>query len=239
MIEQRADFAGAVQAAGAVALLVDGDNLPATLAGRLLTRSASHGRVVIKRVYGNMKLLPLWEAAPGFRLCHSGGGKNATDMLLAIEAVDLAHRGGVRTIVIASSDRDFAHLAHYLRERHLTVIGMGEAKAPEAFRQACTDFVELAPPSAAPATMPVKTAPQNPPLSKLDQRIRAVIAKADSEGISIVTLSGQMHSQHGFTIGSTPEKTWRAYLTARPALFACDPRGPDARVRLAPAAQAG
>jgi hypothetical protein len=43
-----------------------------------------------------------------------------------------------------------------------------------------------------------------------------------------------MHVQHGIRISTFPEKTWRSYLQARPALFDLDPRGPEAMVRFRP-----
>ncbi|MCV2865605.1 NYN domain-containing protein [Albidovulum sediminicola] len=120
-----------------------------------------------------------WHGAAGFRLIHAGTGKNAADLLLCIDAMELAMGQSFSDVVIASSDGDFAHLAVQLRERGLRVIGVGEAKAPPLFRAACTRF----------------------------------------EVVS----------------GKAPERTWRAYLAARPSLYELDPRGPEAKVRFLPA----
>jgi len=74
---------------------------------------------------------------------HAGCGKNATDVLLAIEAVALSHSGMAEVFAIATSDHDFSHLALHLRERGFDVIGIGEEKAPETWRRACTRFHEI------------------------------------------------------------------------------------------------
>ncbi|MGL4281460.1 MAG: NYN domain-containing protein, partial [Albidovulum sp.] len=140
-----------------VAVLVDGENISQDLAGQIINRASALGPLVVKRVYGNAAKMPKWEAAPGFRLAHSGAGKNATDLLLAIEAVSLFHEGSIDTVVIASSDRDFSHLAHHLRERQLSVVGMGAAHAPDTFRKACSKFMELAAPEF--AECPITTKP--------------------------------------------------------------------------------
>lgn len=172
-----------------------------------------------------------WTAVPGFRFVHAGCGKNATDVLLAIEAVALSHVGTAEVFALVSSDGDFSHLAHHLRERGFPVIGMGEAKAPEGWRKACTRFHEIEVEVAEPATDPV-TAQAGVMLKATDQQIRAVIIESgDVHGCPIATLGAQMHKRHGVRISTLPEKTWRAYLLARPALYACDPRGPQARVR--------
>jgi hypothetical protein len=218
-----------------VAVLVDGENISQDLAGQIINRACALGPLVVKRVYGNASKMPKWEAAPGFRLSHSGSGKNATDLLLAIEALSLFHEGSIDTVVIASSDRDFSHLAHHLRERQITVVGMGEAKAPEAFRKACSKFVELAPQEQDDLpTMAAPAAPARSALSDMDQKIGEIIRESGGpQGLVLTTLSVRMHMDHKIKISALPEKTWRKYLTDRPALYACDPKGPDARVRLA------
>ena len=171
-----------------VAVLVDGENISQDLAGQIINRASALGPLVVKRVYGNAAKMPKWEAAPGFRLAHSGAGKNATDLLLAIEAVSLFHEGSIDTVVIASSDRDFSHLAHHLRERQITVVGMGEAKAPEAFRKACSKFLELGieKPSA-----PIANPKRKPPTAILPKVREAMKENARSDGWCTVTWLGK------------------------------------------------
>lgn len=112
----------AVSSAGAratrprVALLVDGDNLRADLAAAILQQATRHGDPVIRRVYGNAALLKGWDAVPGFRLIHAGGAKNATDILLTVQAMALVLQGRADVLALASSDRDFTPLATHLRE---------------------------------------------------------------------------------------------------------------------------
>lgn len=126
-----------------VALLVDGENMSATLAGAAIMRSLKFGALTIRRVYGNAAKMPGWDTAPGFRLVHAGIGKNATDVLLAVEAMTVMLSGQADVLVIATSDGDFRHVACALRESGRMVIGMGEAKAPESFRKACNQFIQI------------------------------------------------------------------------------------------------
>lgn len=213
------------------ALLIDGDNISAKHSGRIIMAARRHGDIAIRCVYGNAALAKDWTAAPGFRFVHAGCGKNATDVLLAIEAVALSHAGTAEVFVLATSDGDFSHLAHHLRERGFAVIGIGEEKAPEAWREACTRFHEIGEKAEEPAAE-AAVAKLGTPLKEMDQQIRVVIAEAgDANGCPIATFGAQMHKRHGIRISTLPEKTWRAYLLARPNLYACDPRGPKARVR--------
>ncbi|VAV95633.1 hypothetical protein MNBD_ALPHA07-2106, partial [hydrothermal vent metagenome] len=126
-----------------VAVFVDGENISAKHATAIMRIAAGYGPATVRRVYGNAVLLPRWAEVPGFRLMHSGTGKNAADMLLAIEALELVITEGISTVVIASSDQDFIHLVTRLRERGVAVIGVGEAKTPAMFREMCQEFKQV------------------------------------------------------------------------------------------------
>lgn len=221
-----------------VAVLVDGDNVAPRHAHAILALAATLGRVDVARVYAAVPVPADWLAMPGYRLIHAGAGKNATDLLLSIDGIELAHLEGIESFVLATSDRDFTHLAQRLRERGRHVQGMGEDKAPEAFRRACSAFARLpARPAAAVARAPAVPPAQPDPsidLDRLPSLVAEIVAEATGDGatLRIAVLSTRMHQRHGVRIGDTPQKTWRGYLTAHPALFEIDAPAPDAAVRL-------
>ena len=68
-------------------------------------------------------------------------GKDATDMILIIDAMDLLYSGALDGFCIVSSDSDFTPLASRIRESGLMVYGFGRKKTPEAFRKACDKFI--------------------------------------------------------------------------------------------------
>ena len=75
--------------------------------------------------------------------CHQPAhvrGKNAADIALANDAVDLMHGERLEGFLLVSSDSDFTRLAQRLREDGLAVYGFGESKTPERFRAACHRF---------------------------------------------------------------------------------------------------
>ncbi|MCA0872003.1 NYN domain-containing protein [Seohaeicola saemankumensis] len=210
-----------------VAVLVDGDNVSADHANFILKIGSGAGMPQAVLVYGDASRNSGWHGAAGYHFVHAGAGKNATDLLLSIDAMELALRDEMNCFVIASSDGDFSHLAIRLRERGAQVVGAGEAKTPAHFRTVCSTFHELA--------QGIKDrATKNPDsASSLDQKIRQIIARnsVNGRGIEIAELSRQMHRDHGTLISKQPEKTWRAYLLARETLYDLDPRGKNAMVR--------
>jgi len=67
-------------------------------------------------------------------------GKNASDITLVIDAMDLLHSGRFDGFCLVSSDSDFTRLAARIREQGVDVFGFGE-QTPESFRQVCRRFV--------------------------------------------------------------------------------------------------
>lgn len=133
------------------AVLIDGDNFPADLSDELFAAVSGLGAIAINRVYGSSSGIAGWRAAAakhGIGLHEVMPGKNAADMRLAIDAMDILHRGKIKAFCIVSSDSDFAELARRLREDGVTVRGFGESKAAASFRRACDTFVPLDSPEA-------------------------------------------------------------------------------------------
>ncbi|KAF0175997.1 MAG: hypothetical protein FD162_6 [Rhodobacteraceae bacterium] len=132
-----------------LAVLIDADNVPARNAVAILDEIASFGDPSLRRVYGDWssQALTQWkEAARDLGLVmHQQSantkGKNASDIGLVIDAMDILHAGKVDGFVLVSSDSDFTRLASRIREDGLQVIGIGESKTPESLRKVCNRFV--------------------------------------------------------------------------------------------------
>ena len=154
-----------------VALLIDADNASHLTLDPVLTVLAELGTVNVRRVYGNwskpglkgwkdMSLKHGIEPQQQFDLTK---GKNATDMKMTIDAMDLLFRGRVDGFGIMSSDSDFMPLATRIRQDGIPVYGFGTSRTPEGFRQACTRFSDVgaldakSAPVAAPAPAPAST----------------------------------------------------------------------------------
>jgi hypothetical protein len=134
-----------------VCLLIDADNASAGSLDPVLTVLAELGTVNIRRAYGNWQKSSLsgWakiihrHAIEPQQQFDVAKGKSATDMKMTIDAMDLLYRGHVHGFGIMSSDSDFMPLAVRIKQDGLPVYGFGTAKTPEAFREACTRFIDV------------------------------------------------------------------------------------------------
>lgn len=154
-----------------VALLIDADNASWHAIDPVLTVLAELGSVNVRRVYGNWTKPGLkgWrdmtvkygiEPQQQFDLTK---GKNATDMKMTIDAMDLLYRGRVQAFGIMSSDSDFMPLAMRIRQDGHDVYGFGSSRTPQAFQNACSRFIDIDKLMEAPAPSPVSTAAAPPP----------------------------------------------------------------------------
>jgi hypothetical protein len=145
---------------------------------------AELGAVNIRRAYGNWSKPALkgWAAATQTHAIEPQQqfdltkGKNATDMKMTIDAMDLLAGGRVQGFGIMSSDSDFTPIAMRLRQNGLPVYGFGTSKTPEAFQRACTRFIDV---SALGEHVSMMSLPLPPPVrAKVDTAVLELLAKA-------------------------------------------------------------
>lgn len=134
-----------------LAVLIDADNIPARHIEAVLDEIAGLGEPSVRRVYGDWSSTALTQWKDKARslglVMHQQSantkGKNASDIGLVIDAMDILHAGKVDGFVLVSSDSDFTRLASRIREDGLQVIGVGEKKTPESLRNVCNRFIFL------------------------------------------------------------------------------------------------
>lgn len=134
-----------------IALLIDADNAPSAKIDLVLAEVARHGVANVRRAYGNWKSHNLkgWEAVlheyairPIQQFAYSKG-KNASDMAMVIDAMDLLYARNLDGFAIVSSDADFTPMVMRLLTDGVKVYGFGEKKTPEPFVNACSKFTYL------------------------------------------------------------------------------------------------
>jgi hypothetical protein len=131
------------------AVLIDADNTSPQIAGGLFEEIAKFGEASVRRIYGDFSgpQLKSWaeilqkHAIDPYQQFAYTKGKNASDIALVIDAMDLLHSGRFDGFCLVSSDSDFTRLASRLREQGADVYGFGTQKTPESFRQACRRFI--------------------------------------------------------------------------------------------------
>ena len=214
-----------------VALLVDGENLAANFAEEILVKAREFGEPNIRRVYGKIDDLKSkgWAASHGFRLMAASNSKNSADLLLSVEAMELALDQQADAIVIAASDHDYTHVALKLRERGFPVYGLIEPdRACDGLRAAYADVRHLNGSPSEVKILPVtiaKPAPHIPRLLRsnieldpLDRAIFAVLAESECP-LHLGTFGSLMKKALVSAPMLVKPNHWGKYLTARPALF--------------------
>lgn len=232
-----------------IALLIDADNAPASKIDLILAEVARHGAANVRRAYGNWKSPRLqgWEAAlhayairPMQQFAYSSG-KNASDMAMVIDAMDLLYARNLDGFAIVSSDADFTPLVMRIRTEGLQVYGFGEQKTPEPFVNACSRFTRVE--ALAHADAPVDAPPpkvEGKALrgdTRLVQMLRNAVetARADDGWAHLGPVGSQIRNQASFDslnygyrkLSDLIEATGLFEVTRRGlSVFVRDKRGP-------------
>jgi uncharacterized LabA/DUF88 family protein len=142
-----------------VAIFIDYDNIEISVAdvlgknadvdwSEILETATRIGRIALRRAYADWAIYPDRQRellGRGIELVHvsSKRGKNAADIRIVMDALDMIHRGtSVSHIMLISGDGDFTELVHRLRADGKTVIGMGvSGTSAEYLVNACDEFI--------------------------------------------------------------------------------------------------
>ena len=137
-------------ASRSLAVLIDADNASARYAEAIFEEIAKYGEANVRRIYGDFSSnhLSSWNATVQklailqHQQRNNTTGKNAADIALVIDAMDLVHRGGLDGFCLVNSDSDFTLLAERMREEGVAkVYGFGQKKkTSKAFCKACSQF---------------------------------------------------------------------------------------------------
>src|SRR5215831_9922924 len=231
------------------AVLIDADNTSPRIVAGLFDEIARFGEASVRRIYGDFssprlrawtEVLQKYAIDPYQQFAYTSG-KNASDIALVIDAMDLLHSRRFDGFCLVSSDSDFTRLASRLREEGADVYAFGAQTTPESFRQACRRFIytENLLPDAQVATLeeePVTKALQQP--SAAIPILAKAIAQMETEdgwvGLRVV-------GQHLANIASDFDPRTYGYrklsaLVRKTGAFDLDqPEGRAMRIRAKPA----
>lgn len=181
-----------------LAVLIDADNASARIATGLFEEIAKIGEASVRRIYGDFSgtrlkswadILSTHAIMPHQNFAYTSG-KNASDIALVIDAMDLLHSRRFDGFCLVSSDSDFTRLAARIREEGVDVYGFGEQKTPESFRQACRRFIYTE------NLLPEAPAPDEP--DKLDARPPSIIRPPSQATRLIRTAMAQLEDDDGW-----------------------------------------
>lgn len=130
-------------------MFIDCDNVSSKYIEGIFDDLSQYGTVNIRRAYGDWKDRKLqgWENVlqdynikPIQQFAYTKG-KNATDIAMIIDIMDILYTKELEAIVLITSDSDFTPIVTRILSDGLTVYGYGEAKTPMAFVNACGQFI--------------------------------------------------------------------------------------------------
>lgn len=181
-----------------IALLIDADNISHSKIGAMLAELSRYGTANIRRAYGDWGSSGLkgWKdklhefaVRPVQQFSYSSG-KNATDIALVIEAMELLYTQRLDAFCVASSDADFTPLVMQLKANGHEVYGFGDRKTPSSFVNACTTFLYLD--SLSDKDMAQEKAPEIPSAVKPKAKAKAPttkqIGKSLAQDAKLVTI---------------------------------------------------
>lgn len=209
-----------------LAVLIDADNASAAAVSGLFAEIAKLGIASVKRIYGDWsrpepqgwkKDVLLRHALMPVQQFAYTTGKDATDMKLIIEAMDLLYSGTFDGFCLVSSDSDFTPLAARIRDNGLTVYGFGRRNTPEAFRQSCDRFFYLENLQETTAAeegdkSTAATAATAPPCAKLSPSPCAICSTKPSKTVSTTLRAGPLSATSAPTCGKPSRTSIRAAL---------------------------
>lgn len=133
------------------ALLIDAENADIKYLTDILNELKTYGNVTYKRMYGDFTSSTMKEwnrraleyAIVPIQQPHYSKYKNAADIMLVIDAMDILYNKSVDGFCIVSNDSDYTRLVNRLCEAGYEVIGMGSSNASKTLKAACTEFKNL------------------------------------------------------------------------------------------------
>ncbi len=132
-----------------IALFIDCDNISHRSIEGIINELSKYGVVNIRQAYGNWTKdnLKNWEdkllefAIKPIQQFDYSRNKNATDILMTIDAIDLLHTKDIDAFAFATSDSDFTPVVMRVQAEGIKVFGFGEKKTPKPFMAACSQFI--------------------------------------------------------------------------------------------------
>jgi uncharacterized protein (TIGR00288 family) len=132
-----------------IALFIDCDNISHNAIEEIINELSNYGVTYIKNAYGDWKkpLMKGWQeelqkfAIKPIQQFAYTKQKNATDMAMVIDIMDLLYENKIDAFAIATSDSDFTPIVMRILREGMEVYGFGEDKTPDALVKACSRFI--------------------------------------------------------------------------------------------------
>ena len=193
-----------------IALLIDAENTSVKYLDVVLKELKQYGDISFQRMYGdfsNPKMSDWAKRGLDYAIVpiHQAiykTGKNAADIMLVIDAMDILYQNNVDGFCIVTSDSDFTRLANRLREGGKRVIGMGKSDASKTFISACNEykFLDKITDDDSDSYLPADEKQDSAvtPLSEIKMAINYIVQQAEGRGENAYLASTKSQLQREF-----------------------------------------
>lgn len=189
-----------------IALLIDAENISVQYIDVVLKELKQYGDITVQRMYGDFsnKGMAEWAkkgleyAIVPIHQARYTASKNASDIMLVIDAMDILFQGNTDIFCLVSSDSDFTRLASRLREGGKKVIGMGKSNASKTFINACNEYKFLDKISEDDEEEEISVDSAITPLSDIKKALNYMIQQAESNGDMLNMGSAKSQLQREF-----------------------------------------
>lgn len=212
-----------------IALIIDCDNAKADAIYGIMEKLSAFGEISIRRAYGDWSKQNSWQeilhpfAIQPIQQFPYTPHKNATDLAITIDAMEILFTECIDYFAIVSSDSDFTPLAMKLRAKSKQVIGFGEqSKTPQPFINSCNSFIFIdkfeKPSQTDSTTNKIEPCERNKlrDNSKIMNAIRqAIHEEADDNGWALASrISQRLRRQISLSPKNFDYKTWPILIRA-------------------------
>ncbi|MDX2136517.1 MAG: NYN domain-containing protein [Chloroflexota bacterium] len=201
-----------------LALLIDGDNTQAQFIPHILHTLVDYGDLLITKVFHNKSTIEQWEqvarqySIEPVWVPNNIKQKNSVDIALVMDAMSLHYeRDEIAGFCIVASDGDYTRLARFLKSKGKFVLGMGEAKTPDTFRNACTKFTCL-------GDVGTASTPAKPAVNATQQEAVLIEEISDKALVKLV-----INAYQQVAIKADPNQEWAELVAIRSAMISLNP----------------
>lgn len=204
-----------------VVILIDGDAMAYKSLKAVLDHAGEIGDVIGCTVYANpSSFLP--QDIPEVRRVVAPYGRNAADILLALDAMELLLGDDADIFVIATSDGGLAALVDRIQSRGKIAVVASSNTISGDLRRLCPDYVDVS----------RRSLPLEEAVTEFDLMVIRTLETAAGGRMDICSFGAKFHDLNRVPIKETPHRKWRNYFSSRRDLYSLPDEGQASVIRL-------
>lgn len=216
-----------------IAVLIDADNSNPAAIDSALNQISLYGHISVRRAYGNWTKdnLKPWEkpirelSIRPMQQIDYVAGKNASDMAIAIDTMELLYSRNYDGFAFVTCDSDFTPLVQKVRESGIFVIGAGSSTPATSLIKACDVYLRCEAKKKRTASKTKKDKAEEAPKLELDDLLYEACERyKNAEGYALLSSVGNYVYRviPDFDIRKYGASSFSAYMESKPDLYELD-----------------